>query len=169
MRLQTVVRVRPRSHVSLADVQSEQPGIEAIAKHTDISVVPRGFQFGWQLVDIWLADTAEPDALSFVGDKVGKGFGVSWHPVIATPDAVTLASPMWGAAMWPKTEFIIQRLTGQKTGGDEPFPVLGGIIGVVLFWPMLAVLILMLCGTPLIGVAILYSMEKDRTHPQLTG
>ena len=168
MRLLDVVRVRQVDHLSRADVENEQPGIEAIAKQVDISVLPRGFQFGWQLVDLWLCDTADADALAFAADKVGKGMGVSWHPVIQTPEAVTHASPFWGAAMWPKTEHTVQRLTGQSTA-SEPFPILGGILGLLMFWPTLIALTMVFCGTPLIALAILYSMEKDRQFPQLTG
>lgn len=169
MRLQTVARVRTAANVTLADVRDEQSGIEAIAKQTDISVLPRGFQFGWQLVDVWLADAADADALAFVGDKVGKGMGISWHPAIATPDGVTHASPFWGAAMWPKTEYVIQKLTGGPAGTSEPFPILGGVLGITLFWPMLLALVFGTCGLGLIPFGILYSMEKGRTHPQLTG
>jgi len=167
MRLFTVVRIRRTQRLEMP-LGSEQDSLEAIAKTTDYSVTPRGFQFGWQLVDIWLADSASDEALAYVGDKVGKGMGVSWHPAVLTADGtLTHASPFWGAAMWPKTQHVIERLAQKSTVENEPIAGIGLFLTLFIFWPALASVVLMMCGLPLIALPIGWAMEKDRSFPQL--
>ncbi|HJN75928.1 MAG TPA: hypothetical protein QGF58_18500 [Myxococcota bacterium] len=169
MRLFTVCRLRKVARLERDGLEREQDSIEAIAKKTDTSVLPRGFQFGWQLIDIWLADSASEEVLAFAGDKIGKGFGLSWHPAVVTADGATFASPIWGAAMWPKNKHVIERV-GTLEGPDEaPLAGLGLALTVLVFWPALAGVVLMLCGLPLIAFPLGYLLEKDRSPPQLDG
>ena len=169
MRLLTVCRVRRVQRLEVDGLNREQDGLEQLAKQTDISVLPRGFQFGWQLIDIWLAESASEEALAYCGDKIGKGFGMSWHPAVVTPDGATFASPIWGAAMWPKNKQVIQRVGSLEGPEDEPIAGLGLALTVLIFWPCLAAIVFGLCGIPLIALPIGYLVEKDRSFPQLDG
>lgn len=168
-RLLTVCRVRKVGHLDEDGLDKEQDGIEAIAKQTDYTALPRGFQFGWQLLDIWLADSVSDGAKAYCADKVGKGMGVSWHPVVVTPEGATHASPFWGAAMWPKSKHVIQRVGSLEGPEDAPIAGLGVVLAVLVFWPAMFSIVLVMCGLPLLILPIIWMMEKDKGFPQLEG
>jgi hypothetical protein len=170
MRLSTIVRVRRQAHLANADVVGQQAALEQIADMVDPSVLPRGFQQGRQLIDIWLADTAEPAAQKYCADTVGKGMGLAWHPVCVTPEASTYAPmPIWGLALYAKNEHVMQRVGAMDGPTDEPIAKVGLGLALLVFYPTFLGLVAATCGLGALVPLGVWFFEKDKQPKLLDG
>ena len=170
MRLTTVVRIRRVQHLSNPDVVGQQDALEQIGDHVDPSVLPRGFQQGRQLVDIWLADSAEQSVIDYCGKTVGKGMGLAWHPVCVTPEGSTFAPmPIWGLALYAKTEHVMQRLGAMDGPADEPIAKVGLGLALFVFYPTFFALVLGTCGLGALLPLGVWFFEKDKQPKLLDG
>ncbi len=170
MRLTTVVRLRRVEHLSKLDLAGQQQTLERVAEEVDPSVLPRGFQQGRQLIDIWVCDSAEEGAVRYCQDTVGKGMGLAWHPVCVTPEASTYAPmPIWGLALYAKNEHIMQRVGAMDGPADEPIAKVGLGLAILVFYPSFVGLTLVFCGLPALIPVAVWFFEKDKTLKRLDG
>ena len=159
-RLTTLVRVRRADSLTRAEMLAGDHELQLAFKQHDTGRIPRGFQHGWVLIDAWVVDQPEADAVQYARSKVGKGYARTWHPVILTPGgAQYVASALFGRAYWPKTHQIIQALeTGEV--GPEPSSGLGVFAGLVMA-ANVVIVSLMCCGLPVLGWFGLTALESE--------
>lgn len=162
-RLYMVVRVTAGGHFDVATGKAGHKALEAAARRHDTSRIPRGFQQGWSFIDVHLADTADDAGLRWAGDTVGKDFGMSYHTAVQLPEGKPrFATPIWGAAFWPKIRHVIEvALAGQAR--PAPLAPVGLAITLLVFAPTVAGLALFTCGLPVFLYAGLCWSEKKPT------
>lgn len=165
MRASTVVRVRRVHDPAVAEARDALQALMRQAPRHDWSKLPRGFLQFRAVIDVLLLDAPADDALKrWAAHHVAKGFGASGHPVLVEPDGtVTLASPIWGAAFWPKTRHCAEvAATAQAT--PEPAALLGALVGWLVFVPSVLAILLSCCGLPLLAVPAL-RLAENRPDP----
>lgn len=162
-RLYMVVRVTAGGHFDVAAGKAGHKALDTLATRHDTSRIPRGFQQGWHLIDVHLADSADDAGLRWAGETVGKNLGTSYHTAVLVPGGKPrFATPIWGAAFWPKIRHIIDTaLSGRAT--PTPLAPMALAITVLVFAPTVAMLSLLSCGLPVIVYAGLCLSEKKPT------
>jgi hypothetical protein len=148
----TVVGLRVRATTAKADLLDGQRGIQALSDRYEPSYLFRGWQHARALVDLVFTDEAEPAAVTYTKQNVSKGFGWSGHTALVVGEQVVPpASPMWGAAFWPKTKHVVDSLLRCETK-PEPLAALGLFIAVFSLIPGMIGLGVMCCGIYPIGI-----------------
>ncbi len=166
-RLTTLVRVRTAETLSRSDMLAGDHELQLAFRRHDTGRIPRGFQHGWVLVDAWVVDQPDEDAVRYARTKMGKGFARTWHPLLLTADGTVFqTSGFYGRAYWPKTKQILDSL-GSGEVGLEPSSGLGLIAGLVMAANALIVT-LMCCGLPVVGWLGLAALESE-IQPAIEG
>jgi hypothetical protein len=166
-RLTHVARVRAVHGLERAAMTPGNRELEEAFRRHDTGRIPRGFQHGWALVDVWLDPAPDPDAVTYARSTVAKGYGRTWHPVVVTDGEPAFENgTLFGRAYWPKTRQVIEAAAAAQVG-PEPASGLGTLAGVVMAANALIVS-LMCCGVPLIAWLGLAALESD-IQPALEG
>lgn len=160
VRMVALVRVRREAHFTVELGTAGHKELEQLVHAHNPSKVPRGFGVFWSLMDVVLADRADPAALEWAGNKVGKGFAWNAQTAVVTPDAIQpWPKPVWGAAYQPVTHHCFEVATSAVVT-PAPTAPLAIAIGLLSFWPGWLVIILSCCGLPLLPLAALVLTEK---------
>jgi hypothetical protein len=157
-RLTTLVRVRRVQQLAKNDMQGGYTELLERFREHDTGRIPRGFQHAWALVDVWLAEAAEAEALTYGQTTVKKGFAQTWHPVVVTEDRVAMQNgAFYGRAFWPKTRQVVDAAALAKQGPEQG-SLLGTFAGFIMAINA-AVVALMCCGIPVLSWIALASTE----------
>lgn len=163
VRISTVIRVRlaaPGTVVDGPELRAALQELRARAGVLDPSRLPRGFMQARSVLDVVLAEQATPAAEAMARSTNLKGMGEFAQIVLAVGDAPLITcAPIWGAAYQP-----LIRHAGEVAARGEPRPApiawMGVFIGLLVFWPSLAVITLGCCGAPLLVPLLLRTSEK---------
>ncbi len=148
VRLFALVGVRRVAHCTVAELERGQAGLAAVVARHDPSRLPRGFLYGRVLIDIVLAESADPAAIARARGRVVPGFGQVGHSLLVLPTGEMIApKPFFGMAYTPKVHHIMAAL-GMLAREPEPPAPLGALIGWLVFAPGALSLLLGCCGLP---------------------
>jgi hypothetical protein len=166
VRMVALVRVQQVGHVDRnLCVRGQTELRRLIAKHNP-SKIPRGLGVFWSLLDVFLTDSTDPEALRYSKSKVGKGFGWSALTSIVTPDGPQpWARPIWGAAYQPVTNQIME-IASHGESRPDPMSWMAIVLGITTFWPGWVIIILSCCGIPLLPLIGLV-MSENGPRPAL--
>lgn len=166
-RLTHLVRVRTSDGLEKATMTPGNRELEGAFRRHDTGRIPRGFQHGWALIDVWLDPSPQPEAVSYARATVAKGYGRTWHPVVVTEGEATFENgTLFGRAYWPKTRQVIEAAS-MAAVGPQPSSGLGTLAGIVMAANALIVS-LMCCDIPLIGWLGMAALESD-IQPAIEG
>lgn len=164
MRASTIVRIRRLPGIDVATARKDLADWMRTAPAHDWSKVPRGFLQFRAVVDVLLVEQADEELKRWAAGHVAKGYGASGHVVVIEPDgAATFATPVWGAAYWPKTRQVVE-VAASGEPSAEPSAPLGAAIGWLLMVPSTLTVVLSCCGLPLLAVPLV-RLGEQRPEP----
>ncbi len=169
VRISTVLRVRLAGAVDGPDLRAELQAFRKRAGVLDPSRLPRGFMQARSVLDVVLAESATPEAERVARSTNLKGMGEFAQIVLVAGGAEAITcSPVWGAAYQPYIKHAGEvAVSGQVK--PEPTAMMGVFIGLLVFWPSVAILVLSCCGLPLLVPVLLRMYEKPPVAAALPG
>lgn len=164
MRLTLVIRVKHFESLDLQQALALEAPFKALATRLDPSLLPRGFQQGRFIIDVFVADQATEEVRGWAARTIRRGFATSYHPVVLCDGkAYHDRLGFYGAALWPKIEYMIQRMTAPLSPRPpEVSGAMGVVLGLLVFWPGVLLIALCCCGLPVLFAPLVLYLEKGR-------